>query len=92
VIDDVPEGSALVLMLATPPAKVIGEPIWVAPLKNVTLPCGDALLDVTVAVNVTEAPRTEGFADDTITVAVPVELMPSERTLEALAAKAAPPA
>jgi hypothetical protein len=44
---------------------MVAEPIWVLPSKKFTVPLGATLdVDVTVAVNVTEEPYTDGFTPE----------------------------
>ena len=59
----VPDGSAVVVTVATAPFNA-PVPSFVAPLLNVTVPVGVPLAAVTVAVKVTDCPRVEGFADE----------------------------
>ena len=67
-----PPARAEVVNVATPPANV-PEPIGVPPSRNVTNPVGVPVAGataVTVAVNVTGWPTTEGFTDDVTVVAL----------------------
>jgi hypothetical protein len=61
-----------VLNVAWPAALSVPDPIDVAPSKNVTVPVGVAEPEagVTVAVKVTDCPKTEGFCEDTTVVVV----------------------
>lgn len=59
----VPAARALVVKLAKPPERV-PDPSCTAPSKKFTVPLGDPSGEVTVAVNVTLPPKTEGFRDD----------------------------
>jgi len=58
---------AAVANVATP-LVIVPVPIVAAPSLNVTVP--DAVAGETVAVNVTDAPKVDGFKDDVIVVAV----------------------
>src|ERR1019366_1132665 len=67
-----PPARTEVVRLATPPLKV-PVPIGLPPSRNVTDPVGVPVpggTAVTVAVNVTDWPTTEGFTDDVTAVAV----------------------
>ena len=63
---------AEVVNVATPPLSV-PVPIGLPPSRNVTVPVGvpaPGATPETVAVNVTDWPNTDGFADDVTVVAV----------------------
>ena len=67
-----PAARAEVVNVATPPLSV-PEPIGLPPSRNVTDPVGvpvPGATAVTVAVNVTDWPKTEGFSDEVTAVAV----------------------
>ena len=60
MIESDPTGSAAVVIVATPPLRVTGEPICVPPSKNVTVPVAvpvPGALTATVALNVTGLPN-----------------------------------
>lgn len=60
--------------IAFPPARVFVARV-VVPSLNVTVPVGTPdVADVTVAVNVTDAPKVEGFSDAVTAVEVPARL------------------
>jgi hypothetical protein len=61
VIDCEPLASVEVLYVALP-LLIVAVPSVVLPSLNVTVPV--AVVGVTVAVNVTEAPNADGFADE----------------------------
>ena len=66
-------------MLATPPLNVCVAPIWVAPSMKVTVPAGVAVAGLTgdtVAVKVTDWPKTDGLAGAGTTTVV-VEALPT---------------
>ena len=71
-----PTASAEVVNTATPP-EIEVEPILVDPSRKVTVP---VLLGSTVAVKVTDWPKTEGFSEE---LSATVETV-SESTLEVL--------
>src|SRR5262245_22563265 len=56
-------------LVATPPARAIGLPKLLPSTLNCTLPLGVPPVPVTVAVNVTGWPKTEGFAEELTEVA-----------------------
>jgi hypothetical protein len=53
-----------VVRVAWPLPSKVAVPRLVAPSKNSTVPVGVPVLELTVAVNVTDCPKTEGFADE----------------------------
>ncbi len=62
--------SVVVVNVAMPAASV-PLPIWVAPSRKFTVPAiVPAVVEVTVAVNVTLAPTVDGFSDDATLVVV----------------------
>src|ERR1700722_6996287 len=66
-----PVASVETVTLATP-ALIVGDPKLVLPFEKLTVPVGVPVNpDVTVAVNVTLCPGTEGFAEDVSFVLVP---------------------
>lgn len=67
----VPTASAAVLRVATPPLSVPVPNVFV-PSLNVTVPVGVPPALVTVAVKVTDCPKTEGLADEVTVVVVVV--------------------
>jgi hypothetical protein len=65
----VPPGKAVVIRTAVPPLTATGEPITVVPDLKVTVPVSvPAAAELTVAVNVTEAPKVEELAEVVSTV------------------------
>jgi hypothetical protein len=67
VIEWLPIVSADVVKLATPEPSSIPAPSGVEPSMNITVPVGipePGALEVTVAVNVTDCPNTEGLAEE----------------------------
>ena len=67
-----PTASAEVVNVAMPPLSV-PVPIGLPPSRNVTVPTGvpdPGATAETVAVNVTDWPKTDGFADEVTVVAV----------------------
>src|SRR5437588_790965 len=94
VIVCAPTARALVLKLAEAPDSV-PVPRVPAPSLKVTVPVGvpePGELAVTVAVKVTDWPNTEGFAEETIVVAVPSWLTVWVSVLEVLVVKLVSPA
>jgi hypothetical protein len=73
VIEWDPTDSVLVMKVVEPDARV-PVPRVVVPSRKVTVPVGVPVPEVgaTVAVNVTDCPKTDGFADDVTVVVVPV--------------------
>ena len=72
------------------PSLRVAEPSAVEPSENVTVPVGVPLpgaTAVTVAVNVTDCVKTEGFTDDVTTTVLPSWLTTCERADEVLASK-----
>jgi hypothetical protein len=65
----VPAGKADVVRLALPPARLT-VPSVVVPVVNVTVPTGTTVGDLTVAVNFTFCPATDGFGEDVTVVVV----------------------
>jgi hypothetical protein len=65
-----PTANAAVVNVATPEPLSVAVPIVAPPSLNVTVPVGVPELPVTVAVNVTGAPESDGF---TLEVNVVVE-------------------
>ncbi len=71
VIECVPCVSAVVAMVATPPVPTVAVPMEVAPSWKVTVPVMEpAVAELTVAVNVTEAPTVDGLREDVKAVVV----------------------
>src|SRR5262249_9556383 len=62
--------SVVVLAVACPDAFSVPEPIWAAPSKNVTVPVGVPVPDVTVAVKVTDWPNVLGVGAPVTVVVV----------------------
>jgi len=58
-----PAGRLDVVNVATPPLSA-AVPSVVAPFLNVTVPVGTPAEELTVAVNVTDCPKADGFGDD----------------------------
>jgi hypothetical protein len=65
-----PAASAAVVWVATPALRVTGVPELAPSITNCTVPVGVPLPEVTVAVNVTDWPNTDGFTDEATAVAV----------------------
>lgn len=90
-MDGVPTPRAVVARVATPPPFSVIEPSDVVPLKNVTMPVGVPPAElVTVAVNVTDCPATDGLSDEVMAVALALSTI-CVSTLEVLAAKLVSP-
>ena len=72
------------LNVAEPPDSATGEPELVPSTANWTVPVGVPAVEVTVAVNVTESPNIDGFADDDtlIVVDAPLTVCVNEPVLE----------
>ena len=64
-----PAGNANVVRLALPPARLT-VPSVVVPAVNVTVPTGTTVGDLTVALNVTFCPKTDGFGEEVTVVVV----------------------
>jgi hypothetical protein len=77
VIECVPTERLAVENVATPLALSADEPRVVPPSRNVTVPVGVPAPEdgLTVAVNVTCCPRTEGFSEDVSEVVVLIKLL-----------------
>jgi hypothetical protein len=81
------------LNVATAEAFNALDPSVVAPSLNVTVPVAvPGAVEVTVAVKVTDCPKSDGLADDTIAVAVAGKLTACVTVFDVLAAKLASPA
>jgi hypothetical protein len=74
---------------AVPPLRAV-VPRELTPSKNCTVPVGPEV-GLTVAVNVTCCPKTEGSSEDVSAVAVPTALTVCERAEDVLPAKLALP-
>ena len=83
--------SADVENAACPPLSV-RVPRIVVPSLKVTAPIGTPPLEVTVAVNVTFAPKADGFAEDESTVVVVAWITTWEMEVDVLVAKFPAPA
>jgi hypothetical protein len=84
-----PSARALVLKLALPPLNAT-SPRVLAPSLNVTVPVGvpePGAAALTVAVNVTVCPKTDGLAEETTVVLLPSLLTVWKRVADVLPAK-----
>ena len=92
LIESVPTGNVVDVRVATPFASV-AVPRTVLPFMNITLPEGVVpdTAEVTVAVNVTDFPKTDGLSDELTLVVVASALTTSERGAEVLALKPVTP-
>jgi len=82
----------LVAKVAIPLAPTLPVPNVVDPSRNVTVPViVPAVVELTVAVKVAEAPTVEGFNDDVTAVAVIVVVTVCVTEAEVLAAKLVSP-
>ena len=90
VMDFVPTPKVVVVNVATPPLSptVPSDP---APFLKVTVPVGVPDEEETVAVKVSDCPKTEGFRLEAIAVAVGFLWMTSLRIPEVLTLKLASP-
>src|SRR5215831_9786716 len=89
-----PAGRALVASVALPPLRLL-EPIEEPPSLNVTVPVGvpaPGATALTVAVNVTVWPNTDGLADEVTVVVEPSWLTVCSRLAEVEAVKLVSPA
>ena len=84
--------SAGVVKVATPLPLSVPVPSVVAPSLNVTVPLGVPAPEVTVAVNVTLWPKTDGLAELVNAVVVLAALTTWVRMLEVLVVKSVSPA
>src|SRR6266404_3839182 len=81
VIECEPPASEDVVKVAWPPLRALVASA-VAPSLNVTVPVGVVLVPVTVAVNVTDWPNTEGFNEEVSDVVVLALLTDCGRAVE----------
>jgi len=89
-----PTDNAEVLSVATPEPSSIPVPSVVEPSMNVTVPVGTpepGALAATVAVNVTDCPKTEGMADDETELVVADWFTDCDSVEDVLVAKFASP-
>src|SRR4029079_14744698 len=95
VIEWAPTPRVVLVSVATPATRVMGAPRLVTPSWNWTVPVGVPEPEVTVAVNDTDWPDTEGFGPAERTRAVVVAAAPAltvwARAGEVLVAKLASP-
>jgi hypothetical protein len=92
VIEWLPVASALVVNVAAAEAFNAPVPSVVAPSLNVTLPVGvPAIVEVIVAVNVTDCPNVDGLTDEMTAVTVAGKFTDCVTVFEVLAAKFASP-
>jgi len=80
VIECVPADSVDVESCACPPLRAT-VPSAVVPSLNVTVPVGVPDPDDTVAVNMTDCPKFDGFKEETSEVEVAIRLCPQEENL-----------
>ena len=89
-----PTASVLVVNMAWPALSRVPVPRMVEPSLKVTVPVGvpaPGLFAVTVAVNVTACPDSDGLAEELTTVVVPAFFTVSVSVLEVLPLKVASP-
>ena len=92
MIECVPPATLLVVSVAIADAFRLPVPSDVVPSMNVTEPVGmPGAVEVTVAVNVTGIPKTDGFAEDVTVVAVASILTTCVIVFEVLTPKLASP-
>jgi hypothetical protein len=83
VMECVPCVNVVVETAALPALIVPGAPICVAPSKNVSVPASvPAVVEVTVAVNITLCPTVAGFSDETTVVVVGAVAVPALTTCD----------
>ena len=77
--------------VATPPESV-PDPIFVVPDRKDTVPVGvPAVVDFTVAVKVTDSPKSDGFSEEVKFVVVEASSVTKETAGEVLFSKSADP-
>ena len=91
VIVSDPAASVVVDTLAVPP-DTLADPKFLVPALKITDPVGaPVVLDVTVAVNVTDCPLVDGFCDDATVVIVAALFTTSDSAADVLPACVASP-
>jgi hypothetical protein len=88
MIECVPTAREEIVNVALPEGSSVPVPMPVAPSRNATVPVGVAPCELTLTLNVTACPNTDGFCEEARTVVVSVLVTVNKAELEAPVPKA----